>query len=394
MAKKKADLALETIDTELAIFDVTRQRLEEMKNEFLPLTIAGIEDKEGYKKVHDARMLVKSTRIKVEKNGADLRRKKRAEIEDYINKVFEVEKYILGEVCPVEDHLTAQEKAIDDEKARIKKETEERETARIEARIGYLIGLGAQFDNVKFSFGEDLYMFAIDVRACSEERFNDFVAKAKERIKIIQAELEAAKKAEEEEKARLAKIAAEQEAERIRLEAIAKEQAEREAKIKADQDAAARKLWEEKQEAENKLREEREAAEKKIREDREALEAEKRALEKKREEEEEKKAQLLAVEQASKKAAEQARIEAEAKIKAEAEEKARIEAEIKEREEREAAARPDREKLLQFATDLDLLKYPEVTTETGQKIILFAADTIGRLAKKIRRESAAWEAPA
>lgn len=81
------------------------------------LTINGVEDLEGYKKVHEARIKLKSTRIEITKNGKALR-------EDAIafqKKVIELEKELVGIIEPVETELEQKEKTIDAEKERLRR---------------------------------------------------------------------------------------------------------------------------------------------------------------------------------------------------------------------------------------------------------------------------------
>jgi hypothetical protein len=384
-------------EMDLQIFDMTGIVLEQIKEKYMPLIIAGIEDSEGYKAVHEARMNVKNTRVKVEKRGAELRKALRAKIEKDVKDVSDKEKYILGELQPVEEHLTAQEKAVDDEKARIKREAEEAEAARIQTRITRLFDLGCRFDSTKYSY-DDLIIFALEVKTCKDEAFNAFVARVEAKVK----EAEEAKAAEEaklrEEETRLAKEAEKQRLERVRLADAAKEQEEREAKMKAEAAERERKAREELEEREKKLREEREAAEREVKlkaaaeekrlaEERAKLEAEKKELQDKKDAEEAEKKRLADLEKAKAEAAEKARLEAEEKAKRDAEAKVVAERLAKEEAERQEALRPDKEKLLLFASSIELLPAPEVATEDGQAVLsaveIDLAGVVRRLRKKV-----------
>ena len=48
---------------ELVKYSVTDEALEQYRKEFLPLTIAGITDHEGYARVKDARLFIKGERV-------------------------------------------------------------------------------------------------------------------------------------------------------------------------------------------------------------------------------------------------------------------------------------------------------------------------------------------
>lgn len=176
------------------------ERLEEpieaiaiLKDQYMALKVNSIDDKEGYSACHEARMDIKKRRVKVEKNG----KATRAEATAYAKLVIKVEDTLVDMLKPIEDYLLSQEKIVDDEKDRIRREFEE-------------------------------------------------------------ARLKEEKEAKEAEEARLEKQRIDQENERKRLEVIAEEQRQKEVQIKAEQDAIARekqRIIDEKQKAENdKLR--------------------------------------------------------------------------------------------------------------------------------------------
>jgi len=401
--------------SEIEKFELTVQTLEGMKEEYMPLAVKGIEDVAGYKKVKECRILVKSTRVKVEKIGAELRRNKRKEIEDYIDKVFETEKFILGYLNPIEKHLSSQQKAVDDEKARIKKEAEDREAARIEARFSLLRELGAKFDEVKYSVGDDLFMFAIDVRACSDERFNDFLERIKEknaelkriedaRLKQIAEEAAAKEKARMEEEARIAdenrKLIIKQKIMALREINVgfSSSAAEIESYIKKYETTLVENVFDEfisearaaTNETVAKLydllavaiaREEIEAEKVK-------MESEKQARQEEKDREEAEKKRKQEIEETKKRAAEQARINAEAEIKRQAEERERLEQEAKDRAAREEELRPDREKLLIFASAIEMLPAPEIKSDAARQILnkteIDLAAAVRRLRKNVK----------
>mgnify|MGYP001609035483 CR=1 FL=1 len=61
------------IKTELQKFNVADAVIAKMSAEYLPLKVKGLDDKEGLKKVHDARMVIKGKRIEVEKKRKELK---------------------------------------------------------------------------------------------------------------------------------------------------------------------------------------------------------------------------------------------------------------------------------------------------------------------------------
>ena len=130
------------LETEIKRFDITEAVIEQMKADFAPLQIDGVEDREGYKKVHDARMLVREKRCEVERR----RKLLKAPFLDAGEKIDMEAKRITKQLEPIEDELEAKEKAIDEERERIKEEERKREEARVKARFDKLQSVGAYLD--------------------------------------------------------------------------------------------------------------------------------------------------------------------------------------------------------------------------------------------------------
>jgi len=105
-----------TDTTELQRFDPIQAWAAARKEEFMPLTITGINDTTGYDAVHKARIVMKNKRVEVEKMRKDIKRY-------YLDKGNEVDakaREINSLLDPVESYLKEQEDAIDAEKERIK----------------------------------------------------------------------------------------------------------------------------------------------------------------------------------------------------------------------------------------------------------------------------------
>lgn len=105
-------------ETELAKFNVTDAAIATMAKEYMPLSIKGIEDKDGYNKVHAARMVVKGKRVEIEKTRKVLG----AEALAFGKAVNGEAKRITEQLQSIESHLSDQQAAVDDEKERIKRE--------------------------------------------------------------------------------------------------------------------------------------------------------------------------------------------------------------------------------------------------------------------------------
>ena len=110
------ETAEKIITTELAKENVTEAVIANLKKQYLPLKINGINDVDGYKKVHDARMICRNTRTLAEKICKKGREDAVKEQKMWIAK----EKEVVAQVSEIEQHLKKQEDVIDQEKEAIK----------------------------------------------------------------------------------------------------------------------------------------------------------------------------------------------------------------------------------------------------------------------------------
>ena len=109
----------------LVRFDVAEEAIAELHQQYMPMTIAGLNDRKGLVAVHDARMHVKGLRVQVEKKRKELK----ADALEYGRIVDREAKRITALLAPIEEHLQSQEQAVLDEKALLKREEEARKAA-------------------------------------------------------------------------------------------------------------------------------------------------------------------------------------------------------------------------------------------------------------------------
>ena len=300
---------------ELVKFDITEAAIEKIKADYMPLMINGLDDREGYQAVHDARIIVKGKRVAIEKRRKELKEDSLA-----FGRAIDAEaKRITSHLTPIESYLESLEVAIDQEKEHIKKEKEALEQSKLQERVDECRKV-------------NLDLPLVVLKALSDFDYALAIEEAKDKFEIAQ-EAEKKRIAEEEESKRLQKI----QLDRIAAEQaeIARIQAEKERELRAKQDAI---------DAENK-----------------------------RIKDEKMDKQRFAAEQA-----ELDQIKKDAEIKAIADERARAqkelddkaEAELKAKEEKEKieSERPDREKLIRFAEGLKAITFPTVKSEAAQKI--------------------------
>ena len=116
------------IKTELQKFNVADAVIAKMSAEYLPLKVKGLDDKEGLRKVHDARMVIKSKRVEVEKKRKELKASSLA----FGLAVDGEAKRITRLLLPIETYLENEESIVEKEKERLRLEAEQKEKEIIE----------------------------------------------------------------------------------------------------------------------------------------------------------------------------------------------------------------------------------------------------------------------
>ncbi len=310
--------------TPVVRYSVSDAAIAEMQAAYMPLVIAGVEDAEGYRRVHEARMTVKGTRVEIEKKRKELK----SEALEYGRRVDGEAKRLTGLLEPIESHLSQVEDAYAAEKERIRNE------AKLKAEAEQRAKIEAELAEQRAKQEAEAAMLKAEQEAAAAKLKVEQDAEAA-RLRAEREKLEAERRAIEAERAR-------QKAEQDRIDAQRRAEQEK-------LDAARREV-----EAEKKRLADIEAARlQKIEEERLAAE---RAAELER-------AKVEAAERARREAEEKAAREAAAaKAKAEAEAAARAKAE---------ALRPDREKLLAVAKAVSAIEVPAVSpdaVETAKQV--------------------------
>lgn len=221
----------------LAKFSLQDAAIATMAQQYGTLTINGVEDTEGFKAVHAARMVVKDHRVKVEK----VRKELKADALEWGRKVDAEAKRITLLLEPIEGHLTKQEDVYEEAKeairnaARLKAEAEAKaradaEAARIKAEQE------AEAARVKAIQDAENERLRVEREKIEAERaaFEAEKAKAAAEAKAAQDKIDADRRAVEAEQKRLA------DEEAARLRAVDMEKAKAEAAEKSRIETEAR----------------------------------------------------------------------------------------------------------------------------------------------------------
>ena len=261
------------VQQEIKKFPIADAAISEMKEQYMPLVVNGVADKEGYKVVSDALRLVKSSRVAVDK--------KRKELNEVPLKwqrtVNDEAKRIIALIEPIESHLKSQKESVDNEKQRLKEEAERKEQEKIQSRVNLLHQIGFQFNGEVYALGGILIQ-PVQVKTIDDSAFEKFINDSKAEAEKINAEKEAEVErrrleAEKLEQQKIEQKAKEEELARKEAELEVKKkkvEAERIAQEKAKEEAA-------KKEQQKRLAEQKQAEEAARLKEQERLEAERKA---------------------------------------------------------------------------------------------------------------------
>ncbi len=180
--KKYVAPAPDKLDTNaiLALINVTANAGEDLKKEAAGLTIAGIEDKEGYERVHKVQMKSRGLRVRIV-DALKLARDPYNEAASKIKKVSDVFEVAFK---AIEAPLASEKKKIDDAIAKAAAEKAAQERARVLGLQEQLRGFGClkTFEEVAAMSDDEFNTLLVKVKA-------DFEAEVeKQRIKDVEAE--------------------------------------------------------------------------------------------------------------------------------------------------------------------------------------------------------------
>ena len=316
------------IESTLQQANITDAVIAKLKQDYSSLIINGLEDKEGFKKVEDARKECKKWRTLASRLCKEGREKAIREQREWIEK----EKEVTGKIAEVEDYLEAQSEKIKEEEKRIIFEA--MQAKKLPVRKERLLSLGVEI--------EDAELLKID-DSQFEALYNEFhqkmLAEKEAALKAEQARIEAERL--EREKIEQARLAEEKRLKEL-AEATERARIESENKAKAEIEEKERQLKEQALEAERaKARAEELAKITAERAEREKQEAIQRAEKEKAEELAKAEQKRIAEVEALKKE------QAEKEAREEAEKQAAIEAEL---------SKGDIEKFADLITSLTALK--------------------------------------
>jgi hypothetical protein len=189
------------INSTLVKRNVTDSLIKKYRDEYMGLTINGIEDKEGFETVYTARQTAKNTRILVKNICTEGRATLQAKAKQWIAK----QKELTAQIEEIEAHLQKQEDAYQAEKDRIKAERKADEAKRLIGRTTLLTQMGEVFNGAEYVLDEVAYDLDV-IRESDDKDWENIILP--KYTAIFNAK----------ETIRIAKQKADEEAERLRQE--------------------------------------------------------------------------------------------------------------------------------------------------------------------------------
>lgn len=173
------------IQNEIRKYSVADAVILDLKDKFKGLKIKGIDDKQGYKAVKEARSIMQKYRTGVENKRKELK----ADSLKIGAGIDGEAKRLTSLILEVEDPLKLKLEKIDAElqaeKDRIEKEAEE----KLNARVKELEEVGLKFDGSFYSIGENISVDIVTIKDFSDDVFAEFKSRVSaENDKIVEAE--------------------------------------------------------------------------------------------------------------------------------------------------------------------------------------------------------------
>jgi len=187
---------------EVITYNITDSAITEMESNYMSLKVSGVDDKDGFKKVCEARKDVRKHRMDVE----TVRKGLKADSLAWGRKVDSEAKRITEKLIPMETYLKTQEDIVKKEKKRIEEEKARQIIIIRDNRAGELAKYEAEFDGVLYRCGFEMVK-AADLGIIDDEIFFTLLEKAKEtkqRKDDQEAEVAFLKKEEEDRQAKIA----------------------------------------------------------------------------------------------------------------------------------------------------------------------------------------------
>jgi len=235
----------ERISNELVKHNVTEAIIAKLREDYLPLKIAGIDDKETYLLVKEARKKCKEIRVLAKKICVDGREDAVSIQKAWVAK----EKDVTSRISEVEDYLERQEKDYESAVAKEKEDRKRKQEEQLIMRQQILTNMGALYSDGSFHLGEVSFELSVVKESEPDIWEESILPKFKEEYEKVEAERIEQERIKQERESEMKRQQEE-------LERKQKELEEKEAALKKAEEERLKKAQEEqlKKEAEERER--------------------------------------------------------------------------------------------------------------------------------------------
>lgn len=208
------------VSSELLKYDSVIPKVEELKSEYMNLTIQSVEDKDGYQRVKEGIRFLVIKRNEIEEKRKELK----ADSLAFGRAVDARAREITSLITPIEEYLKDQKAKIDEELENIKMQEELKKQAKIKDRHNSLLQAGMSLVGNEYIWNDrndniDSLSFAtINLETLSDEEFKFFVDEVAIKIQQANATYDSISKERERLLEEQQKLKEEQEAMRKEIE--------------------------------------------------------------------------------------------------------------------------------------------------------------------------------
>lgn len=170
---------------EVARYDVADAWIAAKKEEYSALTIEGIDDREGEKRVKAAWQEIRNKRLAVAGKHKELKA-------DYltITRAIDNRKNVLTESLEeIEVPLKTMLDNVEAERENIRQAAEQERQKKLHTRVAELLDKGMRYNGTYYAIGDSISMDVVTLKDFSDEKYNEFLTRVEaENNKLLEAE--------------------------------------------------------------------------------------------------------------------------------------------------------------------------------------------------------------
>ena len=172
MQIKLLDGVKEHADNQIKPYSET---IQELRAQYTGITIAGIEDRDGYKAAAEAAKTVRAERLALQKQAGGIVKI----LNDFKTKFQARAKSIIGEYSELEEEIRTEMSRIDEEKRAEKERQRLAELKKFNERTDLMFETGFVFDGYQYKVGT-VFIVSGEIGDMSDDEFNTLVEKGRQ----------------------------------------------------------------------------------------------------------------------------------------------------------------------------------------------------------------------